>query len=213
MSNILYIHGYGSNKNSSTAKMLSKILGNMHNVFTNTYSLEDFDKTQKQIFSDIKRFKIEYVIGSSLGGFYALSLISSVRKIVINPCMFPSIEIPKIGFLTDSQIQVFKREEKELYSYIENEDKISTVGIFGKNDELINYQDFFKKKYGKDNFILCNGKHRLTLRQLSDTVPFALSLLPTKPFWESNPIPLFEHYVNATPTDIETKEKYKNEVF
>lgn len=215
MSNILYIHGYGSNKNSTTGKYLQQILAPQHTIYTDTYPLEDYNKTITKIFNNIHRWNISCVIGSSLGGFYALALGSTVRKIVINPCMFPSIEIPKIGILTDKQISVFEQEEDELYQYLDNEDRISTVGIFGRNDELINYSSYFKKKYfNGDNILFCNGKHRLTFRELSDYVPIALTLLPNKPFWEEDYlVPLTEHFVNAPPQDIETKYKYMYDVY
>ena len=44
---------------------------------------------------------ITCVIGSSLGGFYALSCNTSVCKIVINPCMDPAVEIPKLTDVPD----------------------------------------------------------------------------------------------------------------
>ncbi len=38
MTNILYIHGYGSDKNSNTGKELSKALNNSFNVVTHSFS-------------------------------------------------------------------------------------------------------------------------------------------------------------------------------
>lgn len=52
--------------------------------------------------------------------------------------MLPSIEIPKIGTLTDLQKARFEEAEDNLYSNIDADDRLSTVGIFGKQDELFN---------------------------------------------------------------------------
>ncbi|MBO4698418.1 hypothetical protein J5690_02250 [bacterium] len=44
----------------------------------------------------IKTNRIKYIIGHSLGGFYALCINADVKKIVINPCLKPHIELPKL---------------------------------------------------------------------------------------------------------------------
>ena len=49
MANILYVHGYGSDKNSTTGKYLKQILSPFHNVITNTYDLCNFDRAQHQM--------------------------------------------------------------------------------------------------------------------------------------------------------------------
>lgn len=65
MANILYVHGYGSDKNSTTGKYLKQILSPFHNVITNTYDLCNFDRAQHQIMTDAKRYRCAVVIGSS----------------------------------------------------------------------------------------------------------------------------------------------------
>lgn len=198
MANILYVHGYGSDKNSTTGKYLKQILSPFHNVITNTYDLCNFDRAQHQIMTDAKRYRCAVVIGSSLGGFHVLSLAYKFRKVVINPCMLPSVEIPKIGTLTDLQKARFEEAEDNLYSNIDADDRLSTVGIFGKQDELFNYQQFFIKHYSAINFLTTNGKHRLNLRQLSDTIPVAIEMLPKVIGWDDGGMaPLMQHFTST----------------
>lgn len=214
MANILYVHGYGSDKNSTTGKYLKQILSPFHNVITNTYDLCNFDRAQHQIMTDAKRYRCAVVIGSSLGGFHVLSLGYKFRKVVINPCMLPSVEIPKIGTLTDLQKARFEEAEDNLYSNIDADDRLSTVGIFGKQDELFNYQQFFIKHYSAINFLTTNGKHRLNLRQLSDTIPVAIEMLPKVIGWDDGGMaPLMQHYINAPTTDEATKRQYMKIVY
>ena len=64
-------------------------------------------------------------------------------KVVINPCMYPSIEIPLIDsdIANDKEwIEYFKSKEESIYSRGGLVAQ-TTFGIFGTNDELVSYSD------------------------------------------------------------------------
>ena len=96
---ILYVYGYGSNPETSSTMLNIKIvieeLG--YNLVSIPYNQEDpnkgLDTLEKYIFDN----KIKYVIGHSLGGFFTLCIDMDVKKLVINPCMFPSRELIKMN--------------------------------------------------------------------------------------------------------------------
>ena len=171
--NLLYIHGLNSSANSTTAKLIKAYLGDKFNVLAHTWDL-----TRPGTEKDINRFVVDnnvsVVIASSLGAFYALAITDSVAKILINPCMRPSIEIPKLTALSDKQIEYFKKLEDKIYSRIDAEMRMCTFAGFGNNDELFNYQNLFKKLYGPQMTIVTGG-HRLQQNSLYKVIESGLS--------------------------------------
>ena len=98
-----------------------------------------------------------------------------VRKIAINPCMVPSVEIPALkDRVTGENVKIdpkvisdFKTLEKyELYS--------SAFGIFGKQDQTFhfdenhNFSPLFKKIFHseKKNYAMVDGQHSLEKEEL-----------------------------------------------
>ena len=79
--NILYIHGLGSDANSTTYMYLCELLPN-HNVTTDSFDLLNPIKTLEAINDIIARKEISYVIGSSLGGFMRCAAIHQFVKLL-----------------------------------------------------------------------------------------------------------------------------------
>ncbi len=157
---VLYIHGLGSNKNSRTARSIKEYLKNC-NVYAETWDLLDVENTYKAISNYCTKKGIQFVIGSSLGGFYAMSIQDSVGKILINPCMMPDVEIPKLEQIDDKTIEAFRKLRKQTESNIDAEMRASTFAGFGDNDELFNYQAHYKRLYDARNMTVVPGEHRL----------------------------------------------------
>jgi hypothetical protein len=163
MEKILYIYGYGSNpQDSSTMKVVKDVVGEIgFNLVSIVYDQEDPDMGITMLDKYIKDKNIKYVIGHSLGGFITLCLESNVKKIVINPCLKPSIELPKVGNISEDTITMYKSLERWLRSgdetpwvnYLED-----VMGLFGDHDELFRYHDEFKKVYPRAYYI--NSDHR-----------------------------------------------------
>lgn len=156
---ILYIYGYGSNENSGTRENLQKLLGEDYEVMSVNYEQKQPNEAIEYLSNIVEEYRCEAVIGSSLGGFYALQLPNKVKKIVINPCMRPSIELEKIGcpsFITPRFI------EFEKFSKDDN-----VLGLFGNSDELLGEKNRMKFKNEVNTRIhMFPAKHRPTLSDL-----------------------------------------------
>lgn len=163
MKKVLYIYGYGSNEKSSTAKSLQNILGDDYNIYSIYYGQLQPNEAIEYLSTYICENEIDAVIGSSLGGFYALQLLpDEIPTIVINPCMKPSIELPKIGCPAEIA-ERFKRYE----NYNEKKNvHYNIYGLFGIDDELIDYHSLFEKLFGKNSFSFFKSQHRPTESQL-----------------------------------------------
>lgn len=160
---ILYIYGYGSNPNdSSTMKVCKEVMNELG------YDLISYEYDQENPYEgldDLEKFiednKIKYVIGHSLGGFMTLCLTNNVKKLVINPCLKPQFELPKLGDISKEMIYNYEYLEEWLRSGDETpwvntcED---VIGLFGDKDELFSYYETFKKFYPRAYKI--NSMHR-----------------------------------------------------
>lgn len=160
---VLYIHGLNSSSNSLTGKQIKEYLGDKMNIFIPTWDL-----TKVGVDKDIKKYiaknNISIVIASSLGAFYALTITDSVAKILINPCLHPSVEIPKLETLTAEQIEYFRNLEKQIKDNTDSEMRMCTFAGFGDKDTLFNYQKEFKHEFG--NMVVVPGSHKLPEKSL-----------------------------------------------
>ena len=94
---VLYVHGYNSNANSTTSKLIRELSD--FEVHTITYNPEHPIEAIKDIRNYCKKYKIDLIIGSSLGGFLTMNCFG-YKRIVINPCFKPSIKNEPISFIT-----------------------------------------------------------------------------------------------------------------
>ena len=109
--NALYIHGFMGNPKGGTFETLNKTLKNwnVHSIpFPDLHT--DILKTQRLIKAYCKENDIEMLIGASLGAFYVLQHEDIIDKLVINPCMYPSVEIPKLKDRTTGDPIVLSKE-------------------------------------------------------------------------------------------------------
>ena len=163
MKNVLYIYGYGSNENSGTRQSLQNVLGSNYKVESIYYEQLQPNEAIEYLSNYVENNNFAAVIGSSLGGFYALSIWQpDIPTIVINPCMKPSIELPKIGCPAEIAAR-FKDFEK--WDNVKNVKK-KVFGLFGTDDELIDYHCLFGKLFGTDSFSFFSSSHRPTENQL-----------------------------------------------
>ena len=107
---------------------------------------------------------IDFVVGTSFGGFFAY-LLSSIRNIpciLVNPCIPPAEYIPK---LVEGYPAKYKEELKNLFDlYYGNTDKYQI--ILGKSDSLISpsgTQQLFDQ-----NIYVIDGEHRLSGSEYSE---------------------------------------------
>lgn len=166
--NIMYVHGYNSDMNSSTSTKLKIELLKKVNKF-NWFSPSIQNDPMSGIHfvqNFVRQNKIDVVIGSSLGGFKVLNAyLPNVLKIVINPLIDPSL----ITVETIRNNKIFLQCDK-IYkeSLISKGKSMSTdnnlIGIFSKEDEVINAVENLKLF----KLFLGNSRNPLNTNLISD---------------------------------------------
>lgn len=162
---VLYIYGYGSNpKDSSTMKVCKEVMNELgYDLISYEYNQENPDEGLNDLEKFIEDNKIKYVIGHSLGGFMTLCLTNNVKKLVINPCLKPQFELPKLGDISKEMLYNYEYLENWFVSgdetpWVKHIEPV--MGLFGNKDELFSYYEMFKKQY--PNAYKINSMHRPT---------------------------------------------------
>lgn len=176
---VLYIYGYGSSPESSTCKWLKNNLPNTI-VYSFGYVQADPENSIPYLCSLVEELDIDIVIGSSLGGWYAMHVASicSLPSILINPVTDSTLE-QVVNYVSNHDSHIVENlvkyskehplfETKEHwtgYRWDNAENGYYSVLIWSDNDEvIINSNDISTEL--KENFltkcIVRNGKHQLT---------------------------------------------------
>lgn len=176
---VLYIYGYGSSPESSTCKWLKNNLPNTI-VYSFGYVQADPENSILYLCSLVEELNIDIVIGSSLGGWYAMHVASicSLPSILINPVTDSTLE-QVVNYVSNHDSHIVENlvkyskehplfETKEHwtgYRWDNAENGYYSVLIWSDNDEvIINSNDISTEL--KENFltkcIVRNGKHQLT---------------------------------------------------
>lgn len=176
---VLYIYGYGSSPESSTCKWLKNNLPNTI-VYSFGYVQADPENSIPYLCSLVEELNIDIVIGSSLGGWYAMHVASicSLPSILINPVTDSTLE-QVLNYVSNHDSHIVENlvkyskehplfETKEHwtgYRWDNAENGYYSVLIWSDNDEvIINSNDISTEL--KENFltkcIVRNGKHQLT---------------------------------------------------
>lgn len=170
MNNILYVHGFASSMNSSTAYNLKNEFPeyNIHVIEVNHFANESISKIENYI----KNNNITTVIGTSLGGFYTLHLNSTIKvnRIVINPALNPSTDLKRflgvnkyLSKRNDKQSEfILTQENLNEFNKIEKEPVVNAYCFYSNTDELISYQDEYKKLFGNNAIETTCMNHRIT---------------------------------------------------
>lgn len=193
---ILYLHGIGSGKGSRTVTELRK-------EFTDATILDPELPARP---AEAIRFiedkymcdpSIDLVIGTSLGGFYAMTL-PMVKKILINPAMFADEDIrtavgmgkheflkPRSDGATEYMVdEEFINELKairdriyrnvERHAGAENAGKLDhnvlndTYAMFGTGDVVVSHYDDFCRLLLPEHAFRFDGEHRLTTENIHE---------------------------------------------
>lgn len=97
---LLYIYGYGGSRLSSSAVKMRQLLpADRFEVLCYDYPQRDCAVALRFLKEKIRRHHIDVVMGSSLGAFLTLCLDVDIPKLVVNPCLVPSVELPKLKSL------------------------------------------------------------------------------------------------------------------
>lgn len=169
MTNILFIYGYGGSPESTFCKLIREALPVEHyNVICHEYPQDDCAKARDFLHEVIERESIDIVVGTSLGGFITLSLDCRQPKVAINPCMVPSVELPRLKPRPDHPedktpsaefVDSYKPFENDVISGKKNR-SVKVIGLFGRDDELLGtkYKQTFENVYGTA-FFMPGGHH------------------------------------------------------
>lgn len=100
---------------------------------------------------------IDLMIGSSLGGFLVASC-RGARRIAVNTCWLPSVELPKVGF--EDPVEDYEVLENWLGMYADSGDSDLCIGCFARNDELLGrkYRPKFRKFF-PETYDIAGGHH------------------------------------------------------
>ena len=166
MINILYIHGYGSDANSTTGQEIRKNLPKNFKVFTHSFSnsyhlFKTMTDNIGQAGKLIKAYNIDLVVASSMGAFIAMGC-EDIPKILINPCMLPSEQLKMRIAPTITKTELDKYREYETLLVANDNNRRQTYGFFSTNDELFSYKTLFKSIYSEDNVYIMNDQHRIS---------------------------------------------------
>ena len=176
---VLYIYGYGSSPESNTYEWLKDNLPNTK-VYCYTYEQSDPENSIPYLCSLVEELDIDIVIGSSLGGWYAMHIASicSLPSILINPVTDSTLEqvVDYVSNHDSHTVQKLVKYSKEHplfetnehwtgYRWDNCENGYYSALIWSDNDEvIINGNDISTEL--KENFltkcIVRNGKHQLT---------------------------------------------------
>lgn len=141
MKTILYVYGMGGSPNGETKKALEQIT--RYNVLSVEFDQNNFAEGMKTLKEFVKHKKIDCVVGSSLGAYFALTL-EGVCRVVINPCYDPSTELKMLG-VADDVIATYPTH----FSNIDRtEDRNLITALFADEDEL--FGDKYVKQFAHD---------------------------------------------------------------
>ena len=194
MKKIVYIHGLGGGTNSRTPNVLKEVIGDQYEIIHPELPiapLQGFAKAKDVI----EREQPDLVIGSSLGGFFAMGLPGPYKTILVNPAMDAPNDISgsTIGFgrhyidegkrIDDAKyIDIdndFINQLREIKKLIKYENIDNVYGVFGDKDELLSHIEDFKHYYNENNMLILAGeKHSLSNSAIkSYLIPLAKKLL------------------------------------
>lgn len=138
MKRVLYVHGFRGSAYGRGYRRVLSALPEGYKLFSIDYDEADCSHAREQILNFIDEFKIDLVIGSSLGGFITLTL-NGIPRFVINPCWDPPVELCKLveqDAAFTKMIKTYVPYEIWIAKSVNYQEKMLVKGFFGKYDEL-----------------------------------------------------------------------------
>lgn len=158
--NIVYIYGWNSSPNSDTGKVLQALFPK-HNVISPEYDQHNPIEAIEYFNNFIPENKINALVASSFGAFIALNIRHVIFRFLINPCIKPSIELPKLEEVSlDFISQCQKIENLEII--VDDEDMRFTTAFFATEDELFSYKTTYLAQGYFNFFDLEHENHHLS---------------------------------------------------
>lgn len=172
---ILNIHGYKGTPYNAAYSALRSFETDIISPEVD-YDSEGSDDILNRLFDICKSEKIDLIVGTSLGGFFASLIAIKLNKplILINPCLQPQRVIPFYGY--EGNINWFM----EKAAAFENLDRSAVCCIIGGKDEIIGDHAYTKEIIGNDRIIAVpEGMHSGATLELEKNMPQLLQKIKT----------------------------------
>lgn len=158
MKKVLFVYGYGGSPESTMCQLFRKFLPrDRFEVVSYVYPQHDCAQAVAFLDKVVASEGIDLVIGTSLGGFITLALETRVPKVVVNPCMKPTVELPLLTPRPDHPddvqpspelVATYAPFEQCLFATSHLDEPIT--GFFAEGDELLGtkYVENFAAQFG-----------------------------------------------------------------
>ena len=153
--NVLNVHGFrGAAENCAYSALKS----NGCNVISPAidYDAESPDKVLEKLRDIADKQHIDFVVGTSLGGFFAAVFAAerNLPLILVNPCLLPFLHLPRLDYKGDIRPFI------PLFANLTKIDINKVSCIVGAKDEVIDSHDFTKNMFNNERFrIVPEGMH------------------------------------------------------
>ena len=190
---ILNIHGYGGNPHNAAYAALQA--NNCTNIISPAidYDAESPENILGKLRYIIADKRIELIVGTSLGGFFAavLSAEKNLPVMLVNPCLIPFLHLPRLDFHGDIKPFI------SMFGTLAKLDSSNVSCIVGGQDEIIDTHDFTENMLRNARFrIISDGKHSGSTLPLetyfAKMLHYYTEILPLKEGAECIPPDLFD---------------------
>lgn len=182
MKTIVYLHGYGSSSQSNSATCLAKEMPGFNVI------APDIPADPAEALPFLKSYcaenKVDLIIGTSMGGMYAMQM-TDYPRICVNPALHMSQvkDVLQVGTferfqptadgqtyftITEEIIEHFKDMEQHLFDGTTSENQSKCWGFFADGDTLVNYKDEFAQHF--TNVFDFHGEHRMNDQVIRDVI-------------------------------------------
>ena len=179
---VLYIYGYNSSSNSNTFKWLKEHLSNT-DIYSISYDQENPSDSIDKLCDYILENTIDIIIGSSLGGWYAMHLATrfSLPCILINPVTDLTLK-STLELVTKNNVSIVNKyieyikenplfqDKKHWNGYLwdKYEDGDYSIVLLSDSDEVIKHTSESDRQISNNFpnlYIIPNGKHQLNNKE------------------------------------------------
>ncbi len=165
---IIYIHGFGSSGEGSKAVLLRPYFKEEGFIAPSLPTNPELAiKTLCELIETIQQFEKITLIGSSLGGYYALYLCAryGLKGVLINPAIYPYNTLQRAlgtatNFYDNTQYEWNEHHLELLKKYeFKSFDAKKILLLLQKDDELLDYGEALQKLQGVHSIVEEGGSH------------------------------------------------------
>ena len=166
---IIYIHGFAGSGMSSKAKVLREELTGCDFIAPSLSTIPSLAiETLKELISSFMKQDKVYLIGSSLGGYYAIYLAEyfNIPAVLINPAVNPQGTLNQYlgqnNNLYDNSYYEWNVKHMDMLQAYEVKNITSELYLLllQKGDELLNYKEAIHKYKNTSSIVIDGGSHR-----------------------------------------------------